>query len=584
MFKLVISDDEGKQTVVPLVRDEITVGRKEGNTIRLTERNVSRRHARLIKSNGKFIIEDLQSYNGVHVNGQRIGSETSLDPGDLITIGDYMLALEVDQVEPTLPDRISPATANADTTMLASPGPPARLVMITPPAPGAEFALTSDRVRIGRAEDLDIWVNHRSISREHAEIQREASGGVRLIDLRSANGVRVNGNDIQNELLSPGDVVELGQVRFRFVGAGEHYAFDADRTLQMDAVTVEPRGGSRIPFAVAGGILLLSVVGAAGVAFWGGETEPRPVVRAEPVAPGPPRTPLDAVDRYESALSACRVAVERNDFEEARAQARLALEVRPGDEAAARCQLSAEASPESLEVFERGVRHFEVGRLAEAYQAFDSLPEDSPLRERSEVRRAIRSYAGMKLHEGESALREDPAAAGEIAEFVLAMVGLTPEQQARADQLRRDAEGGGDARPRETSRPPLVASVHRPAVRPRGAASQARPRPAGARSASAEPAETSHPTEVTANPPANSAGAGSLDDQVRACVMRGDNACVIRLLEGRARSQVQLGQLIEAYRARGQTNEAIRHMRTFVQRYRGTSRAHSYQQILARHQ
>ena len=47
MFKLVIQDDEGKTTVVPLIRDEITIGRKEGNTIRLTERNVSRRHARI---------------------------------------------------------------------------------------------------------------------------------------------------------------------------------------------------------------------------------------------------------------------------------------------------------------------------------------------------------------------------------------------------------------------------------------------------------------------------------------------------------------------------------------------------------
>ena len=49
MYKLIIEDDEGKTTVVPLIRDEITIGRKEGNTIRLTERNVSRRHAKLVK-------------------------------------------------------------------------------------------------------------------------------------------------------------------------------------------------------------------------------------------------------------------------------------------------------------------------------------------------------------------------------------------------------------------------------------------------------------------------------------------------------------------------------------------------------
>ena len=207
MFKLVISDDEGKQTVVPLVRDEITVGRKEGNTIRLTERNVSRRHARLVKSNGSFVVEDLHSYNGVKVNGQRIAAETKLEPGDQITIGDYQIALQLEAAADT-------QLAQAETAMIAAPGPPARIVMITPPSPGAEFQLTSDRTRIGRAEDLDVWVNHRSISREHAEIQKEPDGGLRLIDLGSANGVRVNSEDVQNALLEPGDVIELGQVRF----------------------------------------------------------------------------------------------------------------------------------------------------------------------------------------------------------------------------------------------------------------------------------------------------------------------------------------------------------------------------------
>ena len=42
MIKLVISDNEGTTTVVPFARDEISIGRKEGNTIRLTERNISR--------------------------------------------------------------------------------------------------------------------------------------------------------------------------------------------------------------------------------------------------------------------------------------------------------------------------------------------------------------------------------------------------------------------------------------------------------------------------------------------------------------------------------------------------------------
>src|SRR5579864_7457650 len=93
MWKLVIEDDEGKRTVVPLTRDAYSIGRKEGNTIRLTERNVSREHARLLKRNGaagatgaekaSFVLEDLSSYNGVFVNGFRVTHSQDLAHGDL---------------------------------------------------------------------------------------------------------------------------------------------------------------------------------------------------------------------------------------------------------------------------------------------------------------------------------------------------------------------------------------------------------------------------------------------------------------------------------------------------------------------
>ena len=61
MIKLVISDNEGSTTTVPLVRDEISIGRKDGNTIRLTERNISREHCRLERVNGSYRLRDLGS-------------------------------------------------------------------------------------------------------------------------------------------------------------------------------------------------------------------------------------------------------------------------------------------------------------------------------------------------------------------------------------------------------------------------------------------------------------------------------------------------------------------------------------------
>ena len=102
-MKLVIEDDEGRRREVPLDRDEITIGRKEDNFVHLPERNVSRRHARLLRRNGTVVLEDLQSANGTQVNGVRIQEAVPLHDGDLVTIGCYGVALRPDEVPLDMP-------------------------------------------------------------------------------------------------------------------------------------------------------------------------------------------------------------------------------------------------------------------------------------------------------------------------------------------------------------------------------------------------------------------------------------------------------------------------------------------------
>lgn len=594
MYKLVISDDEGKNTVVPLVRDEITIGRKEGNTIRLTERNVSRRHARLVKANGRFVIEDLHSYNGVRVNGSRIGAETALDPGDQIQIGDYQLALQVDAAEgATLPEHAAPAVADADTAMLAAPGPPARLVMITPPAPGAEFALTGERVRIGRAEDLDVWVNHRSISREHAEIQKEPDGGLRLIDLGSANGVRVNGQDVQNALLGPGDVVELGQVRFRFVAAGEHYAFDADRTVQMDAVAVERPSSNRTPILFAGLIVVVAVIGAGVVALWGGD-DPEPTVRplddpstarADDLDPQPAAGPS-----YDDALAACRAGLAQAQIANAIAQADLALRARPGDADATACRASAVALQPQQQTFDRGLAQFQQGRLQEAYFEFANLPEGSPFRTRPQVAQAVQGYANAQIDAANQIMAASPAEALRLAQFVLGMDGITPNQRSTASAIERVARDRGASGDGETPQQP-VAAVRPPREGGRGQQGGRNPQGqsprGGGQDSGSQQGTTAPPRGGGTGGTAGGTGGGvtpaELDARVRQALISGNNTEVIRLLEGNARTEWQLQTLIETYRARGQTQQALRHMRTYVGRFSNTPRARQYQQILNSH-
>ena len=64
LYQVEIEDDEGNRSVVPITRPEITIGRQDGNVIKLTDRNVSRQHAVLYSRNDSLTLEDLESYTG----------------------------------------------------------------------------------------------------------------------------------------------------------------------------------------------------------------------------------------------------------------------------------------------------------------------------------------------------------------------------------------------------------------------------------------------------------------------------------------------------------------------------------------
>jgi len=119
-LRLIIEDDEGSTTIVPLGKEAVTIGRQQGNTIQLTEKNVSRRHARLVPDGEIWVLEDLGSYNGVKVNGRSVEGRVSLREGDVVQIGDYHLALTEDVERRSLNYDRPRTAANDVEPMLAS--------------------------------------------------------------------------------------------------------------------------------------------------------------------------------------------------------------------------------------------------------------------------------------------------------------------------------------------------------------------------------------------------------------------------------------------------------------------------------
>ena len=69
---------------------EITIGRNENNDIYINNLGVSKKHARIVRQNGSYIIEDLQSTNGTFLNNKRV-TKARLTGGDVVTVGKHTL-------------------------------------------------------------------------------------------------------------------------------------------------------------------------------------------------------------------------------------------------------------------------------------------------------------------------------------------------------------------------------------------------------------------------------------------------------------------------------------------------------------
>jgi pSer/pThr/pTyr-binding forkhead associated (FHA) protein len=83
----------GGGDVIPLIRDTLTVGRRDSCDIPLPFPNVSGLHCELQFKDGVWSIRDMGSTNGIKVNGSRVQKKV-LHPGDTITIGKRNFTIE----------------------------------------------------------------------------------------------------------------------------------------------------------------------------------------------------------------------------------------------------------------------------------------------------------------------------------------------------------------------------------------------------------------------------------------------------------------------------------------------------------
>ncbi len=150
-FSIVIHEKGGAERREVFDSTEVSVGRVQGNHIVLPKGNVSKRHARLLYRDGRFIVTDLNSTNGTYVNRRRIAQATIVREGDRIYVGDFVL-----RIEPAADSADVPAGADdsARSTSRTDSAPPSAPSQGAPPqsshgsfpddAPGRPTALSFD--------------------------------------------------------------------------------------------------------------------------------------------------------------------------------------------------------------------------------------------------------------------------------------------------------------------------------------------------------------------------------------------------------------------------------------------------------
>ncbi|HTM22309.1 MAG TPA: FHA domain-containing protein, partial [Kofleriaceae bacterium] len=143
MFSITVTEKGGEQRRMEFDKPEVTIGRVQGNDVVLPKGNVSKRHARIVLKDGKFIIVDLKSTNGTYVNGRKIASPLVVKDTDKIYIGDFILGVEepgragagFDSVNDIPAPPPEPPAPPPPMRMAPEPPPPPAPLPMRPPEP-----------------------------------------------------------------------------------------------------------------------------------------------------------------------------------------------------------------------------------------------------------------------------------------------------------------------------------------------------------------------------------------------------------------------------------------------------------------
>lgn len=189
----------------------VVVGRTEGDVILFDDPYVSPQHARLVERDGKWLIQDLHSTNGVYM---RLRGRHPVESGDLILLGSQVLQFQLVSDEER---QLGPASQHG--TRVFGSKPVTRLARLDQRTVsglvGDVYYVHRDETIMGRETGDIVFTGDAFLSRRHAAIRRDpVTSRFHIEDLDSSNGTYVAIG--RETVLDTGDRVRIGQHLFRF--------------------------------------------------------------------------------------------------------------------------------------------------------------------------------------------------------------------------------------------------------------------------------------------------------------------------------------------------------------------------------
>jgi pSer/pThr/pTyr-binding forkhead associated (FHA) protein len=232
MVRLILTFNKQVIKEYPFLKESVTIGREEDNTIVIPNLAVSGYHARIDKVGSKFIITDLQSTNGTFLNNKKVVSQ-KLAHGDHILIGKHIILFMASEKKAKTGG--TPEKMDLGKTMMLDTAKQRELLkkQTTPPKPVVvpekigvitfidgssigDIELSKKLTKIGKADTSEIKLSGVFMGATAATISRRPAG----YTISFAGGIaklKVNGEVVKDSVaLKDFDTIELGSYKFQF--------------------------------------------------------------------------------------------------------------------------------------------------------------------------------------------------------------------------------------------------------------------------------------------------------------------------------------------------------------------------------